>query len=747
MAEQSPAARVHALDVAVFEWVAARHAPALDRVLPALSESASYSRLWIGISAGLAFARLARAARGCRGDRGRRADVGAREHRDEADGATPATGISGTRHAASRPAEVVVVPVGTLGVGRCVHGSGRSRAARPVAATERPRRSGCVLARVHGCALSERRARGLAPREDRRGRHAPRVPPILGFAVSRSTRAERWLPGVRLARTYERAWLRPDLIAGLVLAAILVPQGMAYAELAGVPAVNGLYATIGCLVGYAIFGPSRVLVLGPDSSVSPLIFAAIVPLLAAGDAKTAVALAGMLALLVGLIEIGMGIGRLGFVADLLSSEVQVGYMNGLAITIIVGQLPKLFGFSTDATSFFAVRSRAFFENLDETKAAALAVGVGGARRAARAPSVHAQGARRARRRRRRDGRLGGASGSPTTSRPSARCRAGFPKPTLPWTSRRRRVAAPHRGGRYHARLAHRHDRDVVRVRGSPRRRSRSRPGDDRDRRREPRRRVPAGLRGVDERRRALRSPNSRAHESQLTGLVGAGTRRRPARLLALVARRPPAVGAGRRRDRGGAVAARSRCAPPLRVGPAQPRSCLSLDGIGRRDRARRAAGHRRRDRARGAAVLPAQLVAARRGPRPVEGLDGWHSIDVFEMRASEPDVVVYRWEAPLFFANAGAFRRQVRHLVHERRPGWSSCSARRSPTSTSPRPACSSSSIASSTPTASTWRSSRCAAACRTSSKQYGLFETLDRDHFYPSVERGARRDRRRTPR
>src|SRR6478735_622716 len=186
---------------------------------------------------------------------------------------------------------------------------------------------------------------------------------------------QQWVPGVRAAREYRRPWLRSDLIAGLVLAAILVPQGMAYAELAGLPPVTGLYTTIGCLVGYALFGPSRVLVLGPDSSVSPLIFAAIIPLAVAGDPQSAIALAGMLALIVGLIEIGLGLGKLGFVADLLSSEVQVGYMNGLAITIIVGQLPKLFGFSTDADSFVA-EIREFVKNLDQTKAAALIVGVG-----------------------------------------------------------------------------------------------------------------------------------------------------------------------------------------------------------------------------------------------------------------------------------------------------------------------------------------------------------------------------------
>src|SRR4051794_12561398 len=94
------------------------------------------------------------------------------------------------------------------------------------------------------------------------------------------SRAERLIPGLRAARTYERRWLRRDVVAGLVLAAILVPQGMAYAELAGLPTVTGLYTTVACLLAYALFGPSRVLVLGPDSSVSPMIFAAIVPLLA-----------------------------------------------------------------------------------------------------------------------------------------------------------------------------------------------------------------------------------------------------------------------------------------------------------------------------------------------------------------------------------------------------------------------------------------------------------------------------------
>ena len=192
--------------------------------------------------------------------------------------------------------------------------------------------------------------------------------------AQRSRPIDRWMPGVRMLRTYRASWLRPDLIAGAVLAAILVPQGMAYAELAGLPPVTGLYTTIACLVGYAFLGPSRILVLGPDSSVSPLIFAAIAPLLLVPDPSTAIALAGMMALIVGAIEIGLGLGKLGFVADLLSKEVQVGYMNGLAITIIVGQLPKLFGFSTDADGFID-ETKAFVSGLDQTNTTALVIGV------------------------------------------------------------------------------------------------------------------------------------------------------------------------------------------------------------------------------------------------------------------------------------------------------------------------------------------------------------------------------------
>jgi high affinity sulfate transporter 1 len=185
---------------------------------------------------------------------------------------------------------------------------------------------------------------------------------------------ERWVPGIGMIRRYQPGWLRADFVAGIVLAAILVPQGMAYAELAGLPAVNGLYTTMVCLVGYALFGPSRILVLGPDSSLGPLILLAIFPLAITHDPAELVALAGMLALLVAAIEIGLGLGKLGFVADLLSKEVQVGYMIGLGITIMVGQLPKLFGFSTDADKFLD-EVRAFFDGLDARNGYTLAVGL------------------------------------------------------------------------------------------------------------------------------------------------------------------------------------------------------------------------------------------------------------------------------------------------------------------------------------------------------------------------------------
>ena len=160
-----------------------------------------------------------------------------------------------------------------------------------------------------------------------------------------------------------------------MLAALLVPQGMAYAELAGVPAVTGLYATLVPLAVYFLLGPSRILVLGPDSAVSPLVAAAIIPLAATGDESERIALAGLLAILVGSIMLAGGLARFGFVTELLSTPVRLGYLMGIAVTVIVAQLPKLFGFSVEAENLIPAL-REFVAGLDETNVTALAIGVG-----------------------------------------------------------------------------------------------------------------------------------------------------------------------------------------------------------------------------------------------------------------------------------------------------------------------------------------------------------------------------------
>ncbi len=185
----------------------------------------------------------------------------------------------------------------------------------------------------------------------------------------------RLLPGIDLVRDYRRPLLRHDVVAGIVLAALLVPQGMAYAELAGLPPVTGLYATLVPLLVYVVVGPSRILVLGPDSAVSPLIAAAIVPLAVAGDPDQRIALAGMLALVVGLLMLVGGLARFGFITDLLSVPVRLGYLMGIAVTVIVDQLPKLFGFSVPSTKLIPA-GREFIEGIDQTDLTALAIGVG-----------------------------------------------------------------------------------------------------------------------------------------------------------------------------------------------------------------------------------------------------------------------------------------------------------------------------------------------------------------------------------
>ena len=157
----------------------------------------------------------------------------------------------------------------------------------------------------------------------------------------------RWLPGVDTFRRYEATWLPHDIFAGLVLATMLVPVGIAYAAASGLPGIHGLYATIVPLLAYAVFGPSRIIVLGPDSALAAVILGVVMPL-AGGDPGRAATLAAMMALVSGTVLILAGLARLGFVTELLSKPIRYGYINGIALTVLISQLPKLLGFSIES---------------------------------------------------------------------------------------------------------------------------------------------------------------------------------------------------------------------------------------------------------------------------------------------------------------------------------------------------------------------------------------------------------------
>lgn len=188
---------------------------------------------------------------------------------------------------------------------------------------------------------------------------------------------QAWLTGIVTARRYERSWLRSDITAGIALTALLIPAGMGYAQAAGLPPETGLYATIVPLLVYALVGPSKILVLGPDSSLAPIIAAAVLPL-AAGSPERAVALAGLLAILMGAILVLGGLLKLGFVTDLLSKPIRIGYLNGIALVVVISQIPKLLGFSVDAVNpIDEVRQTVSAIVGGEIDAAAAAIGVAG----------------------------------------------------------------------------------------------------------------------------------------------------------------------------------------------------------------------------------------------------------------------------------------------------------------------------------------------------------------------------------
>ena len=152
----------------------------------------------------------------------------------------------------------------------------------------------------------------------------------------------RFLPGLDRLRHYERAWLRPDLLAGAGVAAYLIPQVMAYAVVAGLPAIVGLWAISVALFCYALLGSSRQLSVGPESTTA-LMTAAVVGPLAAGNPGRYATLAAALAVVVGVLCLLARLARLGVLAELLSKPVLVGYLAGIAVLMIVSQLGKITG--------------------------------------------------------------------------------------------------------------------------------------------------------------------------------------------------------------------------------------------------------------------------------------------------------------------------------------------------------------------------------------------------------------------
>jgi len=195
-----------------------------------------------------------------------------------------------------------------------------------------------------------------------------RSPPSVGW--------RHWLPGLAGLHHYRLAWLRDDIVAGLALSAVLLPVGIAYAVASGVPPTSGLYATIVGLLAYALFGPSRMLVLGPASSLIALIGGIVLPL-SGGDSQRAMALAGMLAVVSGSLCVLAGTARLGFITELLSKPIRYGYMNGIALTVLFSQLPALFGFTVKGEGLLR-ESQSFVAGLlaGQTNGVSLALGGG-----------------------------------------------------------------------------------------------------------------------------------------------------------------------------------------------------------------------------------------------------------------------------------------------------------------------------------------------------------------------------------
>ena len=184
----------------------------------------------------------------------------------------------------------------------------------------------------------------------------------------------RFLPGLAVLSRYDRSWLRYDLVAGVSVAAVAVPIAIAYSQLAGVPPAHGLYASILPLVAYALLGSSRQLIMAPDAATCAIVAATVAPL-AAQDPGRYVSLTMTLAMITGVFCIVAGMAGLGFLTNFLARPILTGYLNGIALSIISGQLGRLFGFSLEPAGFFRLIA-AFISSVGRTHVLTLALGVG-----------------------------------------------------------------------------------------------------------------------------------------------------------------------------------------------------------------------------------------------------------------------------------------------------------------------------------------------------------------------------------
>ena len=192
--------------------------------------------------------------------------------------------------------------------------------------------------------------------------------------ILQGRRLEKYVPLIGWVTTYQRAWLRDDLVSGVVVGAIMIPVAMAYAQMAGVPPENGLYSAIIGMTVYAIFATSRHLKITTSSTMSIMSIAVVAPLVASGFG-TYLALSSALAITVGIIMIALSFMKLGFISDFLSKSVMTGYIFGVALLIAISQLPKVFGVPSGTGTFFQQLGQ-FIANLPQTNPYALALGAG-----------------------------------------------------------------------------------------------------------------------------------------------------------------------------------------------------------------------------------------------------------------------------------------------------------------------------------------------------------------------------------